>query len=198
MNSSTHVLILAGGKGQRLWPWSRPGCYKPFLPLLGQRSLLDATIERALSLVSPDRIHLVGSSEFVRESAPFLWIEEPQPRNTGPAIYHAARSIHEQDPSATLLVFPADHRVLDPDAFRRGLRDTLIEVDAAPQHFWLHGTVEVPDSSFGFIVPETAGESGSVACFIEKPDPDLALSLAAQGAIRNTGIFCFKAALLID
>src|SRR3989442_12258401 len=41
-----YAVIMAGGGGTRLWPLSRPETPKPFLPLLGDRSLLQLTTER--------------------------------------------------------------------------------------------------------------------------------------------------------
>ena len=43
-----YAVILAGGGGTRLWPLSRPDRPKPFLPLLGDQSLLRATYERVV------------------------------------------------------------------------------------------------------------------------------------------------------
>ena len=198
MTESGHVLILAGGQGLRLWPWSRPGRYKPFLPLCGDRSLLAATLERALSLVPPERIHLMGPSEVVTDIGPFNWIVESVARDTAPAIYQAAREIVETCPAATMLVFPADHRIEDAGLFRRGMRETLEELSEDPAQFWLHGTDSPLDSSYGYIVPSDGADTSEVSRFEEKPAPDRFDELNSSGALRNTGVFGFKAALLID
>nr|WP_248841784.1 sugar phosphate nucleotidyltransferase [Thermus aquaticus] len=48
----SYAVILAGGKGERFWPLSTPERPKPFLKLFGERSLLQATGERLLGVVS--------------------------------------------------------------------------------------------------------------------------------------------------
>jgi len=198
MFESPHVVILAGGQGLRLWPWSRSGRSKPFLPMFDGRSLIEATLERALSLVPPERIHLVGTRDVIRDLGPFDWIEENRARDTAPAIFEASRAIHDADPSATILVFPADHRVIDVDIFRRGMRETIDRVSENPDRFWVHGTPAIPEESFGFIVPANDAEVSEVLRFEEKPGPHLFDDLLEKGALCNTGVFCFKAGLLLE
>lgn len=198
MSELCHIVLLAGGRGLRLWPWSRKGRYKPFLPLIGGSTLIEATLERALALAPPDRIHIVGTADLVQDLGPFDWIVEPEARDTAPAIYYAARHIHDQDPDANILVLPADHAVRGPDQFRRGIRKTIDEVNQHPDRIWLHGTRTDLDSSYGFIVPSSHDEASEVLQFEEKPDREVALSLHDRGALRNTGIFCFRSSFLID
>ncbi|MEE2883829.1 MAG: sugar phosphate nucleotidyltransferase [Planctomycetota bacterium] len=198
MNKSSHVVILAGGQGLRLWPWSRKGRYKPFLPILGDKSLLQSTLQRALGLVPPDRIHIVATADVKCDVGPFHWILEPEARDTAPAIYHATRQIQASDEEATILVLPADHMVFDTDPFRRGMRKTIDAVIENPERFWLHGTHSPLDRSFGFIIPKDQQEVAGVTRFEEKPDLQLAISLQREGALRNTGIFCFRATFLIE
>lgn len=198
MSSSCHAVILAGGQGRRLWPWSRKGRFKPFLSISGESSLIEDAIKRALSLVPPDHIHIVGASGLVRDLGPFDWIIEPEARDTAPAIYYATQEILKIDESAIILVLPADQVVLDPDQFRRGLRSTIDAVRLKPDRFWLHGTASPLDTSFGFIVPDCPDSESEIERFVEKPDLEVAEALHAQGALRNTGIFCFNGSFLLD
>ena len=94
-----YVLILAGGRGERFWPWSRPDRPKQLLPLAGDgRTLLAATVDRALKLTIAERIVVLTAAdlcEAVRLECPegVHVLGEPAARNTAPAIAAAARWI---------------------------------------------------------------------------------------------------------
>ncbi len=92
-----YAVILAGGGGTRLWPLSTPDRPKPFLPLLGDRSLLQLTADRLVGLVDADAIFVVADrrhSDLVRAQLPAATvIEEPMGRNTAAAIALAAAAI---------------------------------------------------------------------------------------------------------
>src|SRR5207342_824210 len=90
------ALILAGGRGERFWPWSTPARPKQLLPLAsGGRTLLAATVDRALTLVPRERIVVLTARDLVpaiqREAPGTRVIGEPVGRNTAPAIAVAAR-----------------------------------------------------------------------------------------------------------
>ncbi|MGH7742770.1 MAG: sugar phosphate nucleotidyltransferase, partial [Candidatus Eiseniibacteriota bacterium] len=117
--ASRLVLILAGGRGERFWPWSRPGRPKQLLPLArGGRTLLGATFERALRLVDRDHVLVMTSAELreacQRECPGARVLGEPMGRNTAPAIAAAAAWMTDGDAFA---VMPADHAIDDEAAF---------------------------------------------------------------------------------
>ncbi|MFM8935050.1 MAG: sugar phosphate nucleotidyltransferase, partial [Candidatus Limnocylindrus sp.] len=75
MNVKPYAVILAGGGGTRLWPLSSPERPKPFIPLVGGKTLLAATVDRLLPLIPLEDIYvLVAASQaaLVRESLPSL------------------------------------------------------------------------------------------------------------------------------
>src|SRR6185436_7460801 len=77
-----HALVLAGGRGERFWPWSRPERPKQLLPLgRDGRSLLSATFERALRLVPRDHVIVITATDLIRDVArecPFaIAVREP-------------------------------------------------------------------------------------------------------------------------
>jgi mannose-1-phosphate guanylyltransferase len=118
-----YAVILAGGGGTRLHPLSRAERPKPFLPLLGDRSLLQGTVERLAGLTAD--ITVVTDRRYeriVRDQAPEAHVVvEPLGRNTAAAIALAALTI-ERHEDEVMLVLPADHTVERVDAFRDVLR----------------------------------------------------------------------------
>ncbi len=199
------VVVIAGGGGTRLWPWTGPDLPKPLLPLGGGgRTLLEATLHRlagvalpgALSVLAPEhlvRLFSAAAPELAREQ---FW-SEPAPRDTGPAIAFAMRRIVAEDPAAVVVVSPADHRVTDETRFQQALADAA---DAA-RAGWLVVLGVAPDrpaTRFGYVElgpPLGRGPAGvrQVARFVEKPAPGAAQELVARGALWNAGLFVWRA-----
>ena len=123
-------VILSGGIGSRLWPYSRPDFPKPFIALPGcGESLFDQTISRVLHLPNIDKFlvvsnekysHLVKQAEFklgVEGRSLNIW--EPEAKNTAAAIAVAAKVAIEQiGKDSILLVLPADHSIKRIDKFK--------------------------------------------------------------------------------
>lgn len=200
------VVIIAGGGGTRLWPWTGPDQPKPLLPLGGGgRTLLEATLDRLTGVAPPEGFAVLAAAELAErfaaatpELAPEQFWIEPAPRDTGPAIAFAMRRILAENPRAVVVVAPADHRVADEDRFREALRDAI----AAAHTGWLVVLGVPPHEAatrFGYIEPGppvAAGPPGlrTVARFVEKPAPDAARRLVQQGALWNAGLFVWRAA----
>ena len=195
--ASRFVLILAGGRGERFWPWSRPERPKQLLPLARDgRTLLRATFERALRFAPPDHV-LVMTSAGLREScqreAPGARIlGEPMGRNTAPAIAAAAAWMADGDAFA---VMPADHAIDDEAAFAADVDRAfaLAEREAVLVTFGIRPTHA--ETNFGYIQRGAAlGERVyRVARFTEKPDRERARAWAESGEYAwNSGIFVWR------
>lgn len=57
-------LILAGGKGSRLYPLSRSGSPKQFLKLINDKSFLVNTVNRIVPIIEKDNIYVVTNMEY--------------------------------------------------------------------------------------------------------------------------------------
>lgn len=203
MSEKLHVLILAGGSGRRLWPWSRPGIRKPELPLIADCSPLEETIESALLFTPPERIHLVAAEGYLSDPGICQRITEPRGRNTLPAIMRGVETLYRQDPDALVLVMPADQHIIDRDRFRQGLLETVRALNVQADTFWIHGTVADPSPDFGFISLDTS--TGSVE-FVEKPTQEKIQQIrsefestgANRKSFRHCGIFGFGARFFLE
>src|ERR1035437_1410409 len=116
MNSHHYGLILAGGRGTRFWPKSRKRNAKQVLSVAGERTLIQATVDRLAPVIAPERIWVLTNDllrDVIVKQLPEVpkrqILAEPAPRNTAPAIGLAAQILHQQDKDAIMGVFPADH-----------------------------------------------------------------------------------------
>jgi mannose-1-phosphate guanylyltransferase/mannose-6-phosphate isomerase len=202
-------VILSGCSGTRLWPLSRAGYPKQFLPLFGDQSLFQATLQRAAGLSSVGSPLVVCSEEhrfLIAEQAREVGLPlsaillEPVPRNTAPAIALAALQIVTADPEGVLLVLPSDHLIGDVTAFHNAVTAALPLAESG--HLVTFGIVPTgPETGYGYIQLGRAlsPEGHLVDRFVEKPDLETAMRYIAEGRyLWNSGMFLFKAARYIE
>ncbi|CAN5558221.1 mannose-1-phosphate guanylyltransferase [soil metagenome] len=205
-------VIPAGGAGTRLWPLSRAAKPKFLLPLLGERSLLQQTVDRVVPFSSPNRTIIVAGADHADEIAvqvPELPAEniliEPSPKGTAPAIGLAALLIHERDPEAIMASFAADHAVQNLKAFGSALRSAQLSASDG----WLTTiglTPTRPETGYGYIQRTDTIISTSTPTpvyvasrFTEKPDLDLAETFIASGRyLWNASMFFWRVDRFIE
>ena len=202
-----HLVIMAGGTGQRCWPLSRQAHPKQFHDPLGQgRSLLQATAARFANIIAPPNTWIVTQSpyaEATKSHLPFLKEEqilcEPTANNTAPCIAYACYKIAAKYPKAQVVVTPADHVVQHVAPFTQAIRDALIATAQADRLAILGVRCTSPATGYGYIAFE-AQESTikNVSQFVEKPTLAKAQAYLAQGNYAwNTGIVIGSVATLM-
>ena len=201
-------VLLSGGVGSRLWPVSRESHPKQFLPLVGDISMLQETLQRttgmqaAAPMVVCNEEHRFMVAEQLRQmnlQASAL-ILEPQGRNTAPAVALAALKAVGTDPEAVLLVLPADHVIQDVDAFVAAVAKaaTLAE-DGRMMTFGVVPTA--PETGYGYIKcgAPLADDLFELERFVEKPDALTAQSYLDDGGyLWNSGMFLLRAQTYLD
>ena len=132
MNQHHYGLILAGGRGTRFWPRSRRRSSKQVLNVMGERSLIQSTVDRLTPLIPSERLWVLTNDhlrDIIIKQLPEVprhqILAEPMQRNTAPAIGLAAQILHSLDPGAVMGVFPADQVIAKPAVFRSVLRAGL-------------------------------------------------------------------------
>jgi mannose-1-phosphate guanylyltransferase/mannose-6-phosphate isomerase len=199
-------MVLAGGRGERLWPLSRAAQPKPFLRFGDRKSLLGATLDRAGALAPRGRIRIVAGESLIgsiRKDLGKAWVlrtlREPAARNTGGACLLAAHWLQRRDPQATMLMLPSDHRISGAAAFRRAVararrlaeRGFLVTFGIPPAG---------PSEELGYLVPgpPLGREGRRVTRFVEKPPQRRARGLLRRGALWNSGMFCWRADVFLE
>lgn len=200
-------VILAGGKGERLWPASTPERPKPFLPLGGKgRSLLRATYERVLPVVGEGQVFVVTDPRLASLVQTELGLPEdrliiePEGRNTAPAIGLAATILRLRDAEAVMIVLPSDHLIGDEERFRQALR-TAVEVAKNGYLVTFGITPTYPATGYGYIQCGDAlgSEVFHVQRFVEKPDRETAERFLFEGNYYwNSGIFVWRAQRILE
>lgn len=205
--SDRYVLVLAGGRGERFWPWSRPERPKQLLPLApGGRSLLAATLDRATRVVSPDHVLVLTARDLVaavrREcGAGVEVIGEPVGRNTAAAIGAAAARFLEHSPRAVLAVMPSDHLIEDTRAFAADLEQAFAAAERERVLLTFGVRPTHPETNFGYVRrgARLHDRLHRVAQFTEKPDAERARAWMASGDYWwNSGVFVWGAATFLD
>jgi mannose-1-phosphate guanylyltransferase/mannose-6-phosphate isomerase len=199
-------VILCGGSGTRLWPLSRQHYPKQFLKLVGETTLFQQSISRAIALENSD-IQIEEILIVTNENHRFLVLEqldelklklsirillEPVSKNTAPALTLAALAAKDTNLDSVLVVTPADHYVKDIksfiDAMHEGIKvasdNTIVTLGIEPTR---------PDIGFGYINFDGEGLVKNVLSFKEKPQLETAQQMLKQGQHAwNGGIFLLQ------
>jgi len=208
----THVAILAGGEGTRLWPLSRSSRPKQLLQLSGERSLIQQTVDRLRPLVDAERILIIterSHADDLRAQLPELpdssILVEPTRRGTAAALMLAALHVKARAPRATWASVHSDAFITDDDEFRRTLAAAL-EAASAGEHLVTTG-IEPRFAATGYGYIQRGEELrkvqgfplNRVVRFVEKPDQTTADAYVASGDyLWNPGVFVWNNATLLD
>lgn len=206
------VVIMAGGAGTRFWPASTEERPKQFLRLIGGRSLLQHSYDRALFLTSRERILVLTGRKLVhlvREQLPDLAshqvIGEPMRRDTAAAVCLAALIARARFGECVVVTLTSDHRIEPVDELVRVVGSA---VEAAARESVLY-TLGIPPThaatGYGYLqrgapLPAIEGVAHyELARFREKPDRATAESFIRSGGfLWNSGMFVWSAAAILE
>ncbi|MBI2361226.1 MAG: mannose-1-phosphate guanylyltransferase [Deltaproteobacteria bacterium] len=210
MKAHHYGVIIAGGKGTRFWPLSRPAYPKQLLRIFGEKSLIQQTVDRVSPLFGRTRLLVVtvsGHDKAIRRELGLLptanFLIEPRGNNTAPCIGLAAIELSARDPEGIMVVLPADHWVADAQAFARALKVAIKLAETHDALVTLGIKPEYPETGYGYIlrgkkVPGSPGASAfHVRGFKEKPSLPKARQLLRSGALWNSGIFVWRARTIL-
>ena len=201
ITKKNYCVILAGGKGRRLWPTSREEKPKQFIDFLGVgRTQLQTTFDRFSKVIPLENIFICTCREYlslVKEQVPEIdernILVEPVNRNTAPSVAWANMRIKRQDPDANIIITPSDQLVVDEASFMRCLETGLSYVAENDVLLAMGVKPTRPEPGYGYI------QMGDLSCkpdvykvksFTEKPEREFAKMFMESGEFYwNTGVF---------
>jgi mannose-1-phosphate guanylyltransferase/mannose-6-phosphate isomerase len=199
---------MCGGAGTRLWPASREGRPKQFLPLFGPYSTFQETIRRVSDPALFGRPIVVANNQYrflVAEQLAAIGVEadillEPTRHDSGPAIAAGAAFAVSRGDDPVVVALAADHVITDPAGFAKAY-DMAAAAAAADDRVITFGVhPSRPATEYGYIRAGLAigSEIFAIEKFVEKPDAKTAERYVAEGYLWNSGNFVFRAGLLLD
>ena len=207
-----YAVILAGGRGERFWPWSRKDHPKQLLPITGAGTMLEETVKRILPLIPEERILLITGKELagvIARECPRLRnipiVAEPRSRNTAAAVGLGAILLRQEDPQAVMAVLSADHQITPQEQF---LKTLTTAAQCVQEEDWLvtFGIPPTrPETGYGYIElgPKlSCGKGGTVYQvkeFKEKPSRMVAQQFYLDREhLWNSGMFVWRVDTVLE
>ncbi|MFX1534368.1 MAG: mannose-1-phosphate guanylyltransferase [Promethearchaeota archaeon] len=206
------VIIMAGGRGQRFWPYSRIELPKQCLPITSDKPMIIETIDRFFPLISRDRI-FISTGEHLADKLKALlpdvnYIIEPMRRDTAACIALSTLRIQQNFPNtdAILIIAGSDYNIpIEDKAYFHN--DLKLAIELAEKGCIV--TFGVPPSrpatQYGYIrkgaslVDYPHERVYSVEKFVEKPSETTAeVYLKSGDFLWNSGMFIAKADILFS
>jgi mannose-1-phosphate guanylyltransferase len=203
------AVIMAGGVGSRFWPRSKKKTPKQLLKIVGEHTMIQATINRLSGLIENENIYVI-TNELQRQEVinqlPDVptenIVEEPFGRNTAACIGLASIIIKAKDPDAVTIVLPADHIIKDEEKFKQVIENAVKYANESRGLVTIGITPTRPETGYGYIQindKQVAENIFPVYTFAEKPNYATALRFVESGDfLWNSGMFIWRTDVILD
>jgi mannose-1-phosphate guanylyltransferase len=201
-----HPIVMAGGKGERFWPYSNSEHPKQLLPLVTKKTMLEDTLDNLRKFKKGVKVRLIIGKNLEKPVKKLMGkkpgievIAEPVGRNTAAAVALACRLIQRVDPKGVMLVLTADHAIAPPEKFAQAMRAASAVAEAGDALVTFGIQPDRPEVGFGYIETDGDGrkveglDSFAVKRFVEKPDRATAQQYLDSGRFFwNSGMFAWR------
>lgn len=203
LDKNKYCVILAGGQGTRLWPFSRKSMPKQFVDVYGTgESLIMRVYDKMRKIFLHENIYVVTNRDYfdiVREQLPDLPAEQiiRESAMKGRALTMTLAAFHINDiaPDAQVLAVPSDLKIKDEAEYLATLERGMEYVENHDVLLTIGVTPDRPDTRYGYIQIEDEEEDGmfKVRSFTEKPEEQFARIFFESGEFYwNSGILMWN------
>jgi len=202
---------MAGGSGTRFWPLSRRRYPKQALKLVGDKEMINLTIDRCNPLIGGKDTYIITNEEQKELLANITGqrlpegniFSEPCSRNTAPCILYSVLKLRKRYGDVVVCVLSADHYIKDEEEFRRQLKYAASFAAQNGVIVTMGIVPTFPSTGYGYIKKgkqlEFDTEIYQVERFVEKPDLETAESYLNDGGyLWNSGMFIFRISTILD
>lgn len=201
-----HPIVMAGGRGERFWPYSNSEHPKQLLPLVTKKTMLEDTLDNLRKFKKGIKVRLIIGENLEKPVKRLMGkkpgvevVAEPAGRNTAAAVALACRLIQRVDPKGVMLVLTADHAIAPPGKFSQAMRAATAVAEEGNSLVTFGIRPDRPEVGFGYIETDGGGrkyeglDSFAVKRFVEKPDRATAQAYLDSGRFFwNSGMFAWR------
>ncbi|AJY74870.1 mannose-1-phosphate guanylyltransferase [Paenibacillus beijingensis] len=197
-----YAVIMAGGAGQRLWPFSRERKPKQFISVDGKKSMLEQTVTRIQDLIPPERCYVITNKNYLELTREVLKdvipesniILEPLQRNTAACISYASLLLEKKFKTGSVCFIPADSYIHNKYEYLKAVHQAYRETECCGGLVVIGVNPTYPATGYGYIQVNPTDRFGSrnvcnVHQFKEKPNLDTAKKYVKTGTyLWNSGM----------
>jgi len=199
-------LVLAGGKGTRLYPLSRSSKPKQFLKVFNNKSFLQNTVDRVIPLINKENIYVVTNKDYEEKIKdeldninPDNIFTEPKNKETATCIGLSAIKLLKKDNDAVMVVLPSDHHIDNEKVYTETLSQAVEVANKRRGIVTLGINPTRAETGYGYIEMGARIQSSQIPTykvtrFTEKPNIEVAKDFLLKGTyLWNSGMFVFRA-----
>ena len=214
LSDTLRAIVLAGEPEPVANDLPEPSLPKPYIKVIGARSMLERTWERIERLIPAENIYTLVSErhlsnpEIRRQLSvrpPGTVIVQPENKDTCPGILLSLMYVRSRFPETGVAIFPADHFIREESWYIRYVSLAAQALADDPRRILILGVVpRYPETQYSYILPEALTDrSPSIAYhrvlgFVEKPHLSTAIKIVRSGGLWNTMTMIFKATTILD
>lgn len=208
-NEKRYALILAGGKGSRLWSISTTNKPKQYLNLYSDNIMINETIKRIENLFKYDDIFVITNIEQKELAERYIdyriprenIIYEPMSKNTAMCIFYASIKILNQKGNGTMTILSSDHYIKQSEKLIKNIEEGISLANSHENLVTIGIKPTYPATGFGYI---KYNYDDNLKCNIVEEFKEKPIYIKAQEYLEsgkyywNSGMFIWEISTILN